>query len=173
MSLEIVGKRPTTKRGRVFVTSWWAWKPLALYITQTHEAFAEAFDEETSRPIGLEADRARALGEAIREALEGGLVEGFARQFQQFQADTYARVECSVCQGSGVRTDRLGKARGLDSITLDEFTSLVLGRSSGSCDSCRGEGLVDSPLMAYTFQPRVLENFATFLVECGGFEVES
>lgn len=164
MGIHLLGQNPSSIRGKRLVLSWDSWEVVRLFVevTSTSEIVSR-LDE------GLDEESARSLGSTILDEIERGHAERFEETLRSF-VSTLDLVECSICDGTGIRTDIVGRSLGLDEVELDEVTSILLGRDRGSCDECGGEGTIVPSSMSLSFDLGLVTRFGRFLVECGGFE---
>ena len=164
MGMDIYGKAATTEAGSYFRNNVWWWRPLADYVTGTYPALTEACTYWHSNDgDGLNAERSLALAEAIERDLASGAVAAYAAQYEAALA-ALPDEECRICHGAGIRTDEIGRQHGFD-VPRDEAT----GR--GGCNGCQGKGRTPSWETHYPFSEENVREFATFLRECGGFEI--
>lgn len=77
---------------------------------------------------------------------------------------TPRRLPCDLCQGTGIRTDEIGVQHGLN-VPRDPITG------KGGCNGCQGTGRRENWGKSYPFSVENVREFATFLRECGGFEI--
>ncbi len=164
MGMDIYGKNATTEAGGYFRNNVWWWRPLADFLTTTYPALTEACTYWHSNDgDGLNADQALALAEAIDADLAAGRVAAYATLYEASIA-ALPTEECSICHGAGIRTDEIGREHGFDK-PRDPATG------KGGCNGCQGEGRTPAWESHYPFSEDNVREFATFLRECGGFEI--
>lgn len=56
------------------------------------------------------------------------------------EKDPANQQECSLCSGTGIRTDGVGLQHGFPERELDPERAARLGRTKGWCNACAGEG---------------------------------
>ena len=103
------------------------------------------------------------LEPAMARALYTGELARHADQYEAEQSNL-PDSECTLCQGTGIRTDEVGKTFGFDK-PRDPDTG------KGGCNGCAGTGRQDHPGKWYPFSVENVREFATFLRECGGFSI--
>jgi hypothetical protein len=54
---------------------------------------------------------------------------------------------------------------------LEQAVAIILGRSHGWCNGCRGEGMIDNFTLNYFLDETDIAEFAEFLEGCGGFRI--
>ena len=163
MSFDIFGTAPRSEAGRRISFRATDWRPIQLYVAAEHPALFDRCELWGSNDgDGLGDEDAAALGRAITVALANGAVGAWA---ERYAAEVAARphIECELCRGSGVRaaaTRPLGAG--------------ISGREdvpSTGCNGCAGTGRRAPVESLYVFRPELLERFAAFLLDCGGFAI--
>ncbi len=99
----------------------------------------------------LTAESATALADALQRDLDNGNVAAYAAAYEARIA-ALPLSECTLCSGTGIRTDAIGRQYGFD-IPHDPAT----GR--GGCNGCEGNGKVQSWEAHYPFS---VENVAEY-----------
>ena len=164
MGMDVFGKHPENDDGRYFRNNIWWWHPLAGFLTETYPDLTSGCTYWHSNDgDGLDADGARALAAALQRDLDNGVVAAYAKEREEALA-ALPMLECSLCEGTGVRTDEVGRKFGMDRPRDPET-------GQGGCNGCDGKGKV-APLGADApFTVENVQEFATFLAACGGFEI--
>jgi hypothetical protein len=85
--------------------------------------------------------------------------------------ESLPKEDCKWCGNTGIRTDSVGVENGMDKQVLSDKEASALGRAIGYCNGCQGRGYTDSWETHYPFSKDNVEEFATFLAECGGFRI--
>ena len=91
--------------------------------------------------------------DVIVERLEGLLKDGSVKTFQdtrQKQLDKLPMEKCDVCDGSGVRNDKI---------------------IQGECNGCGGTGKREPWAKSYPFDVDNVEEFVKFVKDSGGFQI--
>ena len=78
---------------------------------------------------------------------------------------------CRLCEGSGIRTDKVGVEGGMPDKELPEDIALLVGRTKGTCNGCRGFGKTEPWESHYPLNEENIREFAGFLQDCGGFSI--
>lgn len=170
--LDVVALDPSTdaNHARIKLTAWlrlWTWCGAIHDDILAEDDLRKGIERLGEEPIRLGAETARALGEALALDLSTGVIDEAIRAM----LDHYASldlVDCSTCEGTGIRSDEIGTLLGLPSIVLDDLRAIALGRSEGTCDVCDGLGRHADPSTVHTFDVDVVDGFARFLRESGG-----
>lgn len=170
MGMDVVGKRPTSDEGEYFRNNVWWWHPLWEYCETLMPELCEEISGHTNDGQGLTEDGAGALAASLRWAVDSGHTAEYERARNEMLSKL-PRESCRYCEGTGIRTDEVGKSAGMPDAVLAEEVAIVLGRTHGTCNACQGEGVVDSPATWYHFSTENVEEFIDFLEACGGFEI--
>lgn len=173
MGMDVFGKTPVSERGSYFRNNVWWWRPLWEYCYVNHPDIVNerlAREGHSNSGAGLDAEGARKLGEALLKDIADGVTEKYKEDYYAAIA-AIPREVCEYCDGTGIRTDDVGKRLAHDIRELDAHTALVLGRTHGWCNGCHGEGMVDPYDTHYPFEVHNVREFAEFLLDCGGFEI--
>jgi hypothetical protein len=164
MGMDVYGIDPTTEAGRYFRNNMWWWRPLADFLVSTYpELTSMCRFWHTNDGDGLDAVAAIQLADALDADLANGSIAVYARTRQEVIA-SMPYEECDLCGGTGIRTDEVGQALGLDT-PHDPMT----GR--GGCNGCQGQGKREPWLAHYPFSVENVTEFATFLRGSGGFTI--
>jgi hypothetical protein len=153
MTIDIYGNNPTSAKGGYFPTTAWEWRPLATFLTTTYPELTRACTYwQSNNADGLDAEGSVALAAVLRRDLSSGVVTRYARERKRRVA-ALPKVECVHCTGTGVRTVGHGDQPEVE------------------CNGCGGAGKVDHPATLYMFDQAKVRAFATFLADCGGFQI--
>lgn len=164
MGMDVFGKNPTDEVGRYFRNNIWWWHPLATFLTETYPDLTAACTHwQSNDGDGLDADDASTLATALQRDLDTGVVARYAEQREEALA-ALPMHECDLCDGTGVRTDEVGRAYGYDK-PRDTRTG------AGGCNGCDGTGKVAPWITNYPFSVENVADFADFLRSCGGFQI--
>ena len=171
MGMDVYGKNPTTDKGSYFRNNVWWWHPLWNYCENRHPDLCDKVEcGHTNDGDGLDADDARELGERLLADIALGVTEDYEREYREYLA-SLDRKDCSYCDGTGIRTDEVGVANGMPTQELETEMAILVGRTHGSCNACRGEGKQEDWATNYPFSVENVREFAEFLLDCGGFEI--
>ena len=171
MGMDVYGKEPKSERGSYFRNNLWYWRPLWSYCISRHPDLAEkvegAFFNDGD---GLDAEDSVALAERLTQDLALGIVEDYKREYDAAVA-ALPMVDCDLCATTGIRTDEIGVSMGMPTQELSQEEAIILGRTHGTCNGCRGMGVRPSFGTHYPFEVDNVREFAEFLADCGGFEI--
>ena len=178
MSVEVRGLDPSHPTGERFGATVWWWRPLwdmTRAVAPNLGEFALDGDDDTERGHfadgwGITAEGARRLADTLAEELETGRIDIMIDSFRQMCA-SLDRVVCEACDGSGIRTDEVGRRHRFEVARLDELTAIVVGRKVGWCNVCRGHGRHDPPIWNYRVDRELVEVWQQFVAESGGFTI--
>jgi hypothetical protein len=171
MGMDVYGKAPTSEKGKYFRNNVWWWRPLADFILDT------APDDLTSRcehwhlndGDGLDAATSKNLAAHLRQSIASGAAEAYIDKRASALAGL-PRETCPLCNGSGVRSDAIGKKAGQDTRKIEEDGHPRNGQV-GWCNGCDGRGDKEPWAAGYHINIENIEGFAVFLEDCGGFEI--
>jgi hypothetical protein len=77
---------------------------------------------------------------------------------------------CSLCDGSGIRTDEIGREFGHPAKVIDQPGHPRHGER-GWCNGCNGIGTVKHWAAHIPFAVENVKEFVVFLRACGGFAI--
>jgi hypothetical protein len=171
MGMDVYGTAPKSETGEYFRNNVWWWHPLWDYCLELHGDITGAVEHGHSNDAdGLDADAAHELGMRLLADLESGVTAEYERAWNEHIA-SLPMHKCKWCEGTGIRTDDVGVENGMPTRELEAEISIVVGRTHGYCNSCRGYGKVEHLSASYSFNTDNVREFAKFLVDCGGFEI--
>lgn len=171
MGMDVYGKEPTTEAGEYFRRSVWGWRPLWQYVENVHPEIAGLVKHgQTNDGDGLDGEKSLELARLLRRDLRNGVVAEYVTARNKALADLPREV-CDICNGSGIRTDKIGVEMGMTDKPLEPAIAIIVGRDKGWCNGCRGEGVVDNFATHYGLDETDIVEFAEFLDGCGGFEI--
>jgi len=171
MGMDVMGKNPTSERGAYFRNNVWSWHPLWSYCETMHGKIAGKVKYGHSNDgDGLNAEDAAKLGQALLEDIADGTAQGYEQDYYAHLASLPFQ-DCNWCGATGIRTDDIGVSMGMPTAELPEEVAIIVGRTHGTCNGCRGAGQVESWEASYVFGVDNLREFAEFLIDCGGFEI--
>ncbi len=157
--------------------SWWCWTPLWKYaeLVALHESLDDVEGFDIAWEVGeandgefIDGISAKILGDRLLTALDKGYALLAKRLHDEAQA-TLPMEPCKFCDGSGIRSDAVGRTVGMDTQPLDDATAILLGRSHGFCNGCHGEGQALAAITSYRFDLEAIREFAEFAVDSNGF----
>jgi len=150
MGMDVYGDNPSNSKGEYFRNNVWFWHPLWDYCLDCHPDPAAKVEEGHSNSgDGLDAEDSLKLGNLLKKDLLSGKVKSYEDKYKK-RIESLPLQECSHCQGTGIRNDAYVQ---------------------GTCNSCDGKGQVKSFDSHYPFSESNVEEFAEFLVNCGGFKI--
>ena len=166
VGMDIHGK----ENGAYFRRTIWSWPSLGTALVELFpDLTAPCKHWFTNDGDGLDKEQSLKLAEAIREALAAGEVERYVRELGVKLA-AIPDETCTWCKGTGVRKDAIGRREGFHRKVVDDPKSPRFGLT-GWCNACNGRGMVVPYQKHMRLEVSDLEEFATFLETCGGFEI--
>lgn len=171
MGMDVVGVNPKSEKGEYFRNNVWWWHPLWTYCENTHSDLTSKVEYGHSNDgDGLDDDDSRELGLRLLMDIERGTTAEYEQEYRNYLA-SLPLEKCDFCDGTGIRTDEVGVENGMATQELDEATAILLGRTHGTCNACRGQGQTTSWDTNYPFSIDNVREFAEFLLDCGGFQI--
>lgn len=171
MGMDVYGKKPANEVGQYFRRNVWGWRPLWQYVEDTHPEIAELVEYPQSNDgDGLNSTQSKKLAKLLVEDLANGTALAYIESRNKYLAEL-ERPTCDLCEGTGIRTDEVGKQNGMPERELPTEMALLTGRTHGYCNGCGGEGKKDAWETNYYLDLDDITEFADFLANCGGFEI--
>lgn len=151
MGMDVYGKNPDDPQGKYFRNNVWWWRPLWDYCLKVMDDLQSKVPYGHSNDgQGLDTEGSRELAAMLRAELESGRTA----LYKHHRDEELARrpdERCSLCHGTKVRPMEPHKGE--------------------KCNACDGKGYTKSFDTHYPFSTENVEEFATFLEHCGGFEI--
>ena len=170
MAMDLYGKNAKNQAGEYFRNNVWWWHPLWEYCVSIHSYIAGKVDDGRSNDgDGLDQDEAKKLGLRLMSDLENGATAKYEWEYRE-RLSLLPMPDCNWCDSTGIRTDPVGVENGMPTKELDEDVAIMVGRTHGWCNSCRGYGKRSPWQVNYPFSTENVQEFADFLLNCGGFE---
>ena len=169
MGMDVYGRKPTTKEGEYFRNDVWWWKPLWAYCREVSTVALKVKYGFSNDGDGLNAKDSRELASDLQEELDSGRTVEFDI-LRKEELAKLPRETCSICGGTGIRTDGVGVAHGWPTKVVDEPGNPRHGMT-GSCNGCGGWGSEEPWAANYPFSEENVREFVAFLRGCGGFKI--
>ena len=170
MGMDVIGKNPASETGEYFRNNVWAWRPLWNYCSEVAPDLLASINGHYNDGEGLNSRSARDLAERLDTEVTSGRTAVYEQAYNDRLA-TLPRHDCEWCGGTGIRDDKVGVENGFPTRELSVEVAAIVGRTTGWCNGCHGEGLCDHPDTSYGFWTDNVVQFAAFLRDCGGFEI--
>lgn len=175
MGMDVYGNNPTSPKGEYFRRNVWGWHPLAELVCELAPEESEACTMwHTNDGDGLGGADALALAERLQQLLDDGTIENYVKA-RDAQLNALPDVTCSICAGTGVRTDALAIERGIDKRVIGPDMNANESHprfgQTGWCNSCDGIGHTRPGSTNYYLEVVDVAEFTGFLRDCGGFEI--
>lgn len=171
MGMDVIGVNAKTERGSYFRNNVWSWRPLSTFICETYPDIANNCTYwHTNDGDGLDGDLSEVLGKKIIEDINNGVVKAWQDKYYAELADL-EREKCTYCDATGIRTDDVANEMGMPNKELSVEVQLLVGRTHGYCNGCSGVGTKEHWAMSYPFSVDNVQEFADFLLDCGGFQI--
>lgn len=171
MGMDVFGKSPTSRRGEYFRNNVWWWHPLWEYCEELHGDITGAVENgHDNSGDGLDADDAHKLGLRLLADIESGVTAQYEMERNAHLANL-PTSKCDWCEGTGIRSDVIGRQHGMPNKALSDSDAILLGRTHGWCNGCSGSGKLVAWETNYPFSVSNVQEFAEFLLDCGGFSI--
>jgi hypothetical protein len=172
MGMDVMGNNPISERGEYFRNNVWWWRPLWDYCCYVDSSLGERVPYGHSNDgDGLKtAEECQALARLLLEKLENGEALAYIKERDKAIAELEWDT-CRLCEGSGIRADKVGVEGGMPDKELPEDIALLVGRTKGTCNGCRGFGKTEPWESHYPLNEENIREFAGFLQDCGGFSI--
>lgn len=158
MGMDVFGINPDSQIGEYFRANIWYWRPLWGYVENNFPEIAlKVPDAYVNAGDGLDAHDSFLLGEKIYHHVNGGLAKDYEQDFNAAIAEL-PLIPCTLCHGTGQRVWP-------PHITQDWI------QTYNGCNGCSGTGLERDSSSWYIFSAELLEEFSSFLIHCGGFQI--
>ena len=164
MGMDVCGNKPISQKGEYFRNNVWWWHPLwdyCCYIDQSLIKRVPGAHENSGDGLGLVASRT--LGLKLQHAIDSG-------EAQKYVDSYYESVNSSSDQPCFCLKESLFE---VFSITGHIPFPKSLGNKNPDpeCHTCKGSGLRPNWLKSYHINVENIQNFAEFLIDCGGFQI--
>lgn len=171
MGMDVYGKNPTSEVGEYYRQSIWGWHPLWNYVESFHEQYASKVEHaHTNDGDGLGAEDSAQLSLCLKQDLITGMARKRLADWEK-EKEELPDDPCSICDSTGIRTDKLGVEQGMDKKELSAEQSELYKRRIGWCNGCDGKGSKRPFITMYGIELDDIREFADFLADCGGFEI--
>jgi hypothetical protein len=171
MGMDVYGKNPTDEVGEYFRRNVWGWHPLwDMCLDLFPELAGKVEHGHSNDGDGLNAVDSEALGDALDEAVIDGRIAEWVTERNGLVA-ALPMEDCGICDGTGIRTDEIGRQAGQHDKALPSEQAIVLGREFGWCNGCDGNGEKAPFASWYGVEVGDATDWAGFLRSCGGFEI--
>jgi hypothetical protein len=170
MGMDVYGIEPKTDAGEYFRNNVWYWRPLWNYCLSVSGDLIDGNIGHDNSGEGLDAYQAEQLAEILEDQLSKGHTLKYKQTYDAMIA-SIPRDVCEYCEGTGIRSDEVGVEHKMPERPLEVELAILLGRSQGWCNACRGEGMKDSWESAYPFEVDNVREFAKFCRDSGGFNI--
>jgi hypothetical protein len=161
MGMDVYGLAPKSPAGDYFRNNVWWWRPLWDYCEELAPELLAKVDGHTNSGDGLKtAKEAEMLGRILLVELNSGNTKAY-RQKRDKELEALPKVKCDFCEGVGIVQVKEG------------WSDYVEGevRFRDPCYKCDGKKEVDDWATNYPFNESNVQEFAEFLLNCGGFEI--
>ena len=170
MGMDVFGNDPKTDTGEYFRNNVWWWRPLWDYCCEVAPSLCENVSGHFNDGDGLDEEGSKALAKILFDEIESGRTAAYEKAYNKHIADL-PRETCDLCEGTGIRTDKVGLEMHMPQKELRPEIAIITGRTHGWCNACDGEGKRDSFDTSYPFSVENVLEFAQFVRDSGGFKI--
>ncbi len=185
MGMDVYGHGATTDVGHYFRNNVWWWHPLWDYCLELYgeqmndrtdtdedgnEFTLDPGDGHMNSAYGLDEEQSIELGNLLQAEIDSGRTKEYETKYREYLA-SLKRKDCNLCEATGIRTDGIGRDMGMVEKALEPEIAALTGRTHGYCNACHGIGTQPSFETNYPFSVENVQEFALFLLDCGGFEI--
>ena len=150
MGMDVIGIEPYTEDGKYFRSNVWCWRPLWDFVCNSCSLDDDIQQSgQLNDGYKIDEDLAVSIGITLKSLIDNGVVKQFA-EFRQKELDAMPDVECKHCNGTGQRNDQYVQ---------------------GTCNACHGKGTVRPTDTYYVLYEDMVEEFAEFAKQSGGFQI--
>jgi hypothetical protein len=156
MGMDVCGNKPTAEVGKYFRNNIWWWHPLWNYVIDIAPDLVEGVIGHSNDGDGLDGRASARLAAILTEELDSGRTSAYEVDYMA-ALDALPDETCTLCSGSGARTDAIGVAPGIV--------------ERGWCNGCDGMGKHRPFEAGYPFSAENVAAFRDFVVASGGFKI--
>lgn len=170
MGFDVIGNKAEDEVGGYFRNNVWWWRGLWRYCEQVGEdIIPEDNNGQYNDGWGLDAEASAKLADVLQAEIDSGRCKAYEESYKAHLA-AIPDEPCKYCDATGIRTDEVGVRDGLDKQPVTTEGHPRFGEI-GTCNACNGVGHSRPFATAYGFSVENTQEFATFLKNCGGFEI--
>lgn len=161
MGMDVFGKRPTSKAGEYFRSNVWHWHPLADYImTVAPDTASSCKRWHTNEGDGLNAKQSVELAKILRSEVASCRATKYVHRRDSILA-SMPDEECPICEG----TTKQPPGAGGEYVVARELAKI------SPCGHCESTRKARPWATLYHLEVRDIQEFASFLEDCGGFVI--
>lgn len=155
MGMDVYGLKPKTSLGEYFRNNVWYWHPLWDYCCTIDPTLVDKVPEAHSNSgDGLNAVDSRQLAFKLQQEIDSGRAEEYVNQYEE-RRKNLPKEDCTYCDQNGERTWQQDNGQ--------PYTK--------QCNVCQGTRKVHSWDANYPMDLDNIKRFASFLMDCGGFQI--
>lgn len=170
MGMDVSGRKAKTGAGVYFRRNVWGWHPLATLVCKLAPRITcHCRRWHSNDGDGLSATNADRLATVLDAALASGKVAMLVA-LRVARLRRLPDVTCTWCDGTGIRSDEVGREHGLNQRTIDDVGHPRHGQK-GWCNGCDGRGSERPRETFYRVHEDDIREFAVFVKYSGGFRI--
>jgi hypothetical protein len=176
MGMDVYGVKPKTSKGEYFRNNVWWWHPLWTYCCYTCPELANKVESgHDNSGDGLDAVDSRRLGFIIQESITTGAAQEYVDLYNKDTAALPDQPCYCVTNGADQEITTMLEKLILQLADTSHKTVQVLNAQDtvpdSECATCKGTGLQPNWNKSYHINIENIQNFAEFLIDCGGFQI--
>jgi len=154
MGMDVMGKKATSEIGSYFRANVWYWHPLWDYCASVAKAVTDKVKyAHFNDGDGLGKRDSLKLAKVLRGELDTGRTKEYV-ETRDCELAKVPDIPCDTCGGVGKRAD-----------------PPKTGPGKMVCNGCDGKGKIRPWETHYHLDVETVEEFVSFLEECGGFRI--
>jgi hypothetical protein len=174
MGMDVYGLKPKTEKGAYFRNNVWYWHPLWDYCCQlSPELTSKVESGHDNSGDGLDAVDSRKLGFAVRDSVQDGSAEIYITEYYcEINALDDPPCFCTKTPQSNIAVlqDLLDSFQ-ITSTKVMQLPDTEKVDPNPDCHTCKGSGIQPNWNKSYHINLENIQNFADFLIDCGGFQI--
>lgn len=164
MGMDVYGLKPKTEKGKYFRNNVWWWHPLWSYCCYISPELAGKVESgHDNSGDGLDAVDSRKLGFIIQESVTSGAAEQYVDEYNKDTA-TLSDEPCFCVKQSIFQVFSMSGNTSSPNPSEEKDPN-------PECKTCKGSGMQPNWNANYHIDVDNIQNFAGFLLNCGGFQI--
>ena len=170
MGMDVYGLKPKTQKGEYFRNNVWWWHPLWSYCCHiSPELAGKVQNGHDNSGDGLDAVDSRKLGFIVQQSVTSGAAQEYVDEYNKDTA-TLPDEPCFCVKQSLM--DVLAMSADTPFVEVSGILKSSENKTPNpECKNCKGSGMQRNWNANYYIDVENIQNFAGFLIDCGGFEI--
>lgn len=161
MGMDVYGKKPTSEKGEYFRNNVWWWHPLWDYCCYLDSSLIKRvpYAHENSGD-GLASVASRKLAVKLQQSIDSGEAQKYVDSYYEY-INSSPDEPCFCVSKSLIEVYS----------STAEIPFPASKDPNPDCNICKGSGLQPNWSKNYHINVENIQNFANFLLDCGGFQI--